>query len=139
MATIQTVLIVEDCAEIAMLEADLIRASDRQVIVVSDGVAALAILASTQIDLILLDLNLPKLSGQDVLEQLTTRPTLNQIPVLVVSGNLTSVRPTPQVVGLIEKPFDSAQLAAAIQGVEQLNRDAPCHDLPWWWAEQGSH
>jgi len=41
-------------------------------------------------DLVLLDLNLPFVSGFEVLEYLKTEPVLKQIPVLVLSGSSSS-------------------------------------------------
>jgi CheY-like chemotaxis protein/anti-sigma regulatory factor (Ser/Thr protein kinase) len=43
-------------------------------------------------DLILLDLHLPDMSGEQVLEQLRADPALAQIPVIVVSADATAVR-----------------------------------------------
>src|SRR5438552_3679654 len=61
---------------------------------VPDGEAALAFLKRTgeyshapRPDLILLDLNLPKIDGFQVLEEIKADPGLKNIPVVVVSGN----------------------------------------------------
>ncbi len=59
--------------------------------VASDGVEALSVLhterdaASSRPDLIILDINLPKKSGLEVLEALKSDPSLRQIPVLMLS------------------------------------------------------
>ena len=41
-------------------------------------------------DLILLDLNMPGMSGSEVLHQVKSDPELRSIPVIMVSGSLTS-------------------------------------------------
>jgi CheY-like chemotaxis protein len=62
---------------------------------VPDGEAAMAFLNRTgehsqapRPDLILLDLNLPKIDGLRVLETIKADPGLKTIPVVVVSGNI---------------------------------------------------
>jgi CheY-like chemotaxis protein len=60
--------------------------------VVSDGVAAMAFLRkegsyadATTPDLILLDLNLPKMDGREVLAAIKEDPTLRSIPVVILT------------------------------------------------------
>jgi CheY-like chemotaxis protein len=119
-----TVLVVDDGPHIAALEAELLRASGRHAQVVADGVEARALLEQTDVDLILLDLNTPQLSGQEVLDHLSEHPRLRHIPVVVLSGNMTTLCSTPQVVGLLDKPFDVQALAAAIERILPLSPDA---------------
>src|SRR5713226_2810727 len=113
MATGLSVLIVEDCADIAKMEADLVLMCDYAPIIAFDGVEALATLACTPVDLILLDLNLPRLDGQAVLDHLAADPSLRRIPVIIVSANLAPLRATPQVIQIMQKPFDINELLTA--------------------------
>jgi len=54
--------------------------------VASDGVEALEYLRSQRLpDLILLDLNLPRRSGREVLAEIKSDPALRRIPVMVLS------------------------------------------------------
>lgn len=62
--------------------------------VAKDGVEAMEVLTKSQEgkpawrpDLILLDLNLPKVSGHDVLAQIKTDPKLRWIPVIVLTSS----------------------------------------------------
>lgn len=57
--------------------------------VAEDGVEALRILAGKgyQPDLVLLDLNLPKISGKGVLRRMKSDPALRTLPVIVLSGS----------------------------------------------------
>jgi CheY-like chemotaxis protein len=113
----ETVLVIEDCPDIAALEANLIIDSGRRPLVATDGVEALAILEETTVDLILLDLTMPRLSGQAVLDTLTHYARLGRIPIIVLSGNLGALRPTPQVVALFAKPFDILEVGDAIEHI----------------------
>jgi CheY-like chemotaxis protein len=63
-----------------------------QLIVASDGIEALAVLrrtgshaAAPRPDLILLDLNLPRKDGRDVLAEIKQDPDLRRIPVVVLT------------------------------------------------------
>jgi CheY-like chemotaxis protein len=116
MALMQTVLVVEDSPNIAVLEAELIVAAGCRAIVAADGVEALAILEAASVDLILLDLNLPRVSGPELVQRLTAHPRWSHIPLLVVSANLAGFRNAPQVIGVVAKPFDIAEFAEAIDG-----------------------
>src|SRR3954449_3969775 len=64
-----------------------------QISVVTDGEQALAFVGqegayttALRPDLILLDLNLPKLDGRVVLQRLRTRPEWNTIPLMILTG-----------------------------------------------------
>lgn len=62
--------------------------------VAKDGEAALVRLFSTSqpvIDLVLLDLNLPRVSGWDVLEQVKSSPITRSIPIIVLSSSESEV------------------------------------------------
>ena len=88
------ILLVEDSiADIAMLEEVLLDSKMKvDLEIAHNGEDALALLrhkAEGELsyfpDLILLDLNLPRLDGIDVLKQIKTDPELKKIPVVVLS------------------------------------------------------
>lgn len=111
----RSVLIVEDCESMAQLETVLVRMGAGQAVRAVDGQEALAALRQDPYDLILLDLTLPRLDGQALLDHLWADPRLRQIPVIIVSGDLDRLRRTPQVVAVIAKPFAAAELLARIR------------------------
>ena len=73
---------------------------------------ALRLLSSERPDLITLDLNLPDISGEDVLRHLARDSALASIPVVVLSAYTARLRPTPQVVRVMDKPFNIEDLLA---------------------------
>jgi chemotaxis family two-component system response regulator Rcp1 len=80
--------LVEDSSTDAFLIQEALRqvAFDHHVEVVTDGVAALSRLRSgTRPDLVLLDLNLPKKDGREVLAEVKSDPELRSIPVIVLT------------------------------------------------------
>jgi two-component system response regulator AdeR len=109
------VLIVEDDPVIAQLLSILCSQLGYRSIRAGDGQIALDELATVRPQLITLDLNLPQLSGQEVLAHVREHGALAATPVLVVSA----MDPDEQVCSLadaaIKKPFDVDQLCAMMQ------------------------
>jgi chemotaxis family two-component system response regulator Rcp1 len=89
-----TVLMVEDDPDDVYLTQEALRASRLRINlpVVNDGVAAMQYLRGegefTQCrrpDLVLLDLNLPRMDGREVLMEIKEDPTLTDIPVVILT------------------------------------------------------
>ena len=86
------VLVEDNPADAEMLEMALEQAGAPVSIVhLDDGVKAMEYLSRVgtkqQYDLVLLDLNLPRLSGFEVLERIRAREDLKSLPVVVMSGS----------------------------------------------------
>jgi diguanylate cyclase (GGDEF)-like protein len=90
--------------------------------VVNDGAAALAYVRREPPDVILLDLDLPKKPGREVLTELRGDPELADLPVVVLTSPdadrapLEALRPD----GYLVKPIDFDRLAQAVQAVANL-------------------
>jgi CheY-like chemotaxis protein len=93
---IQVLLLVEDSkADIRlMIESLREHSAAGALVVIEDGEQAMALLRregeyirSPRPDMILLDLNLPRKSGMEVLEEVKSDPKLRRIPVVVVSSS----------------------------------------------------
>ncbi|MGB7409009.1 MAG: response regulator [Pontixanthobacter sp.] len=82
----KNVLIVEDDFFNRLLMVTLVEAEGHAVLEATHGREALDILGHTIPDLIVMDINMPEMSGTKVLERLKARPQWANIPVLVVSG-----------------------------------------------------
>jgi len=89
-----TVLITEDDPLIAELYEKTVAMSGGQAILAGDGEEALMKLKHLKIDVILLDIKMPKMNGYEVLRHLKDDPTLSEIPVFV----LTSLESHPEYV-----------------------------------------
>jgi two-component system, chemotaxis family, response regulator Rcp1 len=88
------VLLVEDDPGDVLIAQEALRASkvNSRLTVVSDGVEAIAYLRrqggyadAERPDLILLDLNLPRKSGHEVLAEVKADPSLRKIPIVVLT------------------------------------------------------
>jgi len=117
------VLVVDDDPDIRAALRDVLGDNGFLVTEAGTGARAKQLLAQHEPDLILLDLNLPDVSGLDVLVELTrTRPT----PVIVLSGRTGE---TDRVVGLdlgaddyITKPFSARELVARVNAAMRRHR-----------------
>jgi len=105
------------------------------------GRAALALLRSRRVDLVLLDVMMPEVDGYEVLRQLKADDTLRNIPVLMISA----VDEIESVVRCIElgaedylpKPFDPvllrARIGACLEKKRLRDREARhLHELAEW-------
>ena len=90
------ILLVEDSPDDAALTIDALRDGrvHNRISVVDDGVEAMAFLRRQGIhsnaprpDLVLLDLNLPRKSGREVLAEIKQDPELRRIPVVVMTSS----------------------------------------------------
>ena len=82
----KTVMIVEDNELNMKLFRDLIEASGYTTIQTRNGMEALELARRHQPDLILMDIQLPEVSGLDVTRWLKADPELKAIPVIAVTA-----------------------------------------------------
>lgn len=82
----KTVLIVEDSELNMRLFNDLLEAFGYQTLKTRDGRQALPMAREHRPDLIIMDIQLPEISGLDVTEQLKGDPELKSIPVVAVTA-----------------------------------------------------
>lgn len=85
------------------------------VISAQDGEAAAKVLKNENVDLLLLDLEMPKLDGWDVFE--SARATRSLLPVIMITGLATELetRLIPGLDALFEKPIEVPVLLKKIQ------------------------
>lgn len=81
-----TILVVDDSITTRTLETSILQAHGYTVRVAVDGVEALSHLRSQRIDLVITDVQMPRLDGFGLLEEIKKDQRLAQIPVIVVSS-----------------------------------------------------
>jgi len=81
-----TVLVVEDTDLLRTIYTDKLVQDGYEVLAAPNGLEALNLLRSNNVDLILLDLIMPKMSGLEVLESVKADPRTRDIPVLILSN-----------------------------------------------------
>jgi two-component system chemotaxis response regulator CheY len=56
------------------------------------GIEALEVLRRDWIDLIVCDVHMPEMNGQELVEHMRTDPSLSDVPVIIVSSDTTDAR-----------------------------------------------
>jgi DNA-binding response OmpR family regulator len=114
-------LVVEDDAALRGLLTAALEAAGFKVAQARDGFAALNAVRRAAPDVVLLDLGLPVLDGQEFLDAWRSTDPTADVPILVLSGS-TELPPLLARVGVrghITKPFD---LDAVVEAVARLSR-----------------
>ncbi len=86
-----------------------------------NGEEALAVLSGNWVDVILTDINMPKMNGEQFLRRVEADETLRGIPVIVISTDATEQR-RAQMLGLgargyVTKPFSPEELRQELEDV----------------------
>ena len=92
---------------------------------VTSGEAALDYLQAQQPDIILMDINLPGLSGRETAERIRSNHMLDKVPMIAVSASiLDSLGPSDELFfDCIGKPFRAERIRSVI---EQASQKLPC-------------
>ena len=109
-----TVLIIEDNpSNILLIEQIMSNRPRATLLTATTGQQGLDILRSSHVDLVLLDLHLPDIRGEDILGQVRADDRLAAIPVVVITADATEGhRDTVVALGAVDhltKPFDIAR------------------------------
>ena len=113
-----TILIVEDEESLAEPLAYLLQKEGFETLLATDGTAALDLFSDEVVDLVLLDLMLPGMSGTDVCRKLRSE---SDVPIIMVTARDSEI---DKVVGLelgaddyVTKPYSTRELVARIRAV----------------------
>lgn len=111
---VQTLLLVDDDSVARYLFQEILGETSLQIIAATDGEAGIELAQTAKPSCIVLDLDLPKIMGVEVLKQLKNNPATAQIPVIIQSS---------QVLQDVEYQ-ELSQLAVAI-----LDKKRPARDV----------
>lgn len=119
-ATTHTLLYIEDQdLNLRLVERILQPRPEYRLLTAMFGEAGLALAVEHLPDLILLDLNLPDVSGDEVLRRLKANPATSAIPILMVSADAMGERIQELIqqgaTGYLTKPYKVAELLSLIE------------------------
>ena len=105
---------------------DLLESSGHEISLAADGPSALAAVKAREPDLLILDLNMPGLSGYDVCRALKRNPGTSRVPILMLTAQ-SSVEHKLEgfeagADDYLPKPFDVRELRARVSALLRLVR-----------------
>ena len=122
-----TVLLVEDDDATREMFDYALRMAGFAVTAVRDGFAALRSIEQQCPDIVVLDLDLPHVSGMDVHQEIVSHAETCRIPIVVVTG--TNWQTPAEVFRTLRKPIASDVLITTIeQALAQAGDDSPGDD-----------
>lgn len=86
---IQILIVDDEPANILLLEKILRTHGYKNIITTSDPVESVELYKNNNVELILLDINMPKMSGYEVLEELRKSPGFSNSKVIASSGDIS--------------------------------------------------
>ena len=124
------VLVVEDDRDLSRLMAAHLASEGYDVVRAREAAAALELVGAGRVDVVVLDLMLPRISGDGLLVRLREREGTRDLPVIVVSAK-DAVWTKVDLLRLgaddyLAKPFDLDELTARIEAL--LRRSRPADD-----------
>ena len=123
------ILLVEDNKEIHELIKNVLEKERYIVIHAYSGTEALIILEKEKIDLILLDLMLPGINGEEIIKK------IKSIPIIVISAKVSKEdKINSLLIGAndyITKPFDMDELLARVKVQLRINNTSKNNDLKY--------
>ena len=120
-APTQTILAVDDSASMRQMVRYTLEGAGYKVVQAADGVEALEFAKTGVADLVLTDVNMPRMDGIELVRELRALHEYKFVPMLVLtteSGQETKMRGKQAgATGWIVKPFNPEQLLATIARV----------------------
>lgn len=112
------ILIIEDDPEIRKIEKDYLKSNGFEVVVAAEGKAGLLMVDTQKPDLVILDLNLPKMDGLEVCKGIRK---LSSIPIIMVTARTKEI---DESIGFdlgaddyIKKPFSPKIMVARVKAL----------------------
>jgi len=111
------ILVVDDDAPIITLMRSLLREFGYEARTATSGAAAIEAARTEAPDLVLLDKNMPGMSGEDLIRALRGDIGLEQVPILLLTGDPVAPQEIAELGanGTVQKPFDLQDLLAQIR------------------------
>ena len=116
-----TVLVVDDSVTVRKVTSRFLERQGFNVVLAKDGIDALEILQETTPDLMLLDIEMPRMDGFEVASQVRHNRRLQQLPIIMITSRTGEKhRERDFEIGVNDymgKPFQENQLLNKIQGL----------------------
>jgi two-component system, chemotaxis family, chemotaxis protein CheY len=119
MPGMKTILSVDDSASMRQMVAFTLESAGYRIVQAEDGEAALAKVAQARPDMVITDLNMPKLDGIGLIKRLRADPKMAGLPIVMLTTESEESKKqagkAAGATGWIVKPFEQAKMIAVVQ------------------------
>jgi two-component system, chemotaxis family, chemotaxis protein CheY len=116
-----TILAVDDSASMRQMVAFTLKGAGHTVLEAEDGQAALDAIKGKKVDVVVTDVNMPRMDGITLVKSLRTLPDYKFTPILLLTtesgDNKKAEGKAAGATGWLVKPFNPEQLLATIKKV----------------------
>ena len=116
----RTLLVVEDNPDLRDLLVAFLGLHGFVVLTAADGEAALLVIRERLPDLIITDIEMPRLDGIGLIRELRRHPDTRDLPILVLTAYLAKGLTEAMAAGATQAAYKPVQLDALIRMIEQL-------------------
>jgi CheY-like chemotaxis protein len=110
------VLVVEDDQSLRVVIRMVLEQARYEVLEARHGAAALELMESEMPDVVVADMRMPLMNGVELIGRLRSSPATASVPIVLLSGLLPDPEVTKLANAVVAKPFEPADLLAAIRG-----------------------
>lgn len=118
---IKTIMVVDDSITVRKVTARLLKRQGMEVLTAKDGVDAVAQLQEAIPDLMLLDVEMPRMDGYELATQVRNNPDWKHIPIIMITSRTgTKHRDRAEKIGInryLGKPFNETELLENINAL----------------------
>jgi two-component system chemotaxis response regulator CheY len=115
------ILTVDDSKTMRDMLSFTLKGSGHEVMEADDGVNALSVLGNTKVDLIITDVNMPNMTGLELIKELRAHPVHKATPILVLTtesdAGIKNEGRAVGATGWVVKPFSPEKLLQVVQKV----------------------
>ncbi len=120
-----TVMVVDDSITVRKVTERLLKRHDMRAITAKDGVDALAVLEENMPDVMLLDIEMPRMDGYELATHIRNSDRLRHLPIIMITSRTGDKhRERAREIGVSEylgKPYQESELLASIQEIIGVN------------------
>ncbi len=125
------VMVVDDSITIRKVTSRLLERHDMQALTAKDGVDALAVMQETVPDVMLLDIEMPRMDGYDLAAHMRADDRLKSIPIVMITSR-TGDKHRQRAMDLgveryLGKPYQEAELVDTINEMLEMSKSATRH------------
>ncbi|MDQ8181256.1 response regulator [Pelagicoccus sp. SDUM812005] len=117
----KTIITVDDASTIRKMVGFTLKSAGHQVLEAADGLEAYEKLKGKSVDLVITDVNMPRMDGIELTRKLRALPAYSRVPIVLLTTEAGAAKKSEGraagATGWIVKPFSQDQLLALVSRV----------------------